>query len=176
MVVGAEIRLTAASDISATSEDSVRLRAFRGGGHVCGVQDGSVYVLYRGVRQPDPAKDSVLFLGPDGVEARRLEAERQSSECGGSLELDVDEPVPDAAAWALLFESGAYVLADGAVRYRRGEGGRQPLTEPVLRDMRLHGSTGALQLRLPPDPDSLPRLASPPVNATIRSLNQELDP
>jgi hypothetical protein len=176
IVLGAELRFTAATDVSATSDDSVRLRAFRGGGRVCGLQDGSVRVVYRGVRQPDPAKDSVLLMGSDAIEARRLESVRPSSECGGSLELDVDEPGPDAAVYALLFETGAYVLAEGAVRYRRGAGGRQPLTEPILRGMGLEAATGALQIRLPANRDSLPRLAGPPVKATIRSLNRGFDP
>jgi hypothetical protein len=172
IVLGAELRFTAAGDVSATSDDSVRLRAFRGGGHVCGFQDGSVRVVYRGARQPDPAKDSVLLVGPDGVEAGRLESVRSSTECGGSLDLRMDEPAPESAAYALLFETGAYVLAEGAVRYRRGSGGRQPLTEPILRDMGFEEATGALQLRLQPDPDSLPRLADRPVTTRIRSLNQ----
>jgi hypothetical protein len=172
IVLGAELRFTSASDISATSDDSVRLRAFRGGGQVCGAQNGSVRVVYRGVRQPDPAKDSVLLLGPDGVETRRIESVRQSTDCGGSLELVMDEPARASAAYTLLFETGAYVLADGAVRYRRGAGGRQPLTEPVFRDMAFQGDAGALHLHLPPDPDSLPRLAGAPVRARIRSLNQ----
>ena len=31
-----------------------------------------------------------------------------------------------------FFETGSYHLGDDALRYRRGSGGRQPLTEPVL--------------------------------------------
>jgi hypothetical protein len=176
VVLGAELRFTAPGDVAATARDSVRLRAFRGGGHLCALDEESVRVLYQGVRQPDPVKDSVLFVGPDAVEVHRLESARASSDCGGSLHFLLDGSVPTGAVYVLVFETGTYVLADGAVRYRRGASGRQPLTEPVLWNTEFQGRPDGLGIRFHPHPDSLPRLAGRPWGTTIRSLNEGVLP
>lgn len=69
-----------AEDLAMLSAHSLRLRAFRGTAVVCGVAGGAVRVRYRGLRQPNPAKDSVLALDGDGraqplaLEAARVEA------------------------------------------------------------------------------------------------------
>jgi hypothetical protein len=176
VVLGAELRFMAPGDVAATAPDSVRLRAFRGGGELCSLDEEAVRVLYQGVRQPDPAKDSVLFVAPDSVEVRQLESARAASDCGGSLQLKVLGTVPPGAAYVLVFETGAYVLADGAVRYRRGAGGRQPLTEPVLWNMEFQGRPDGFGIHFHPHPDSLPRLAGRPWGTTIRSLNDGVLP
>jgi hypothetical protein len=118
-----------------TSERSLELRAFRGLGRVCGAADGRWEVAFRGLRVPDPARDSVLILGADGGWRA---AELTGSWAGG----DACEPDPGEAlrrlAWSpqgeippvlvRVFERGRYSLEDGAFRYLRGAGGRQPLT------------------------------------------------
>ncbi len=51
---------------------------------------------------------------------------------GGRSEVwTIDPPVPGALV-ARIFERGSYHVSDGALRYRRGLGGRQPLTLDVF--------------------------------------------
>jgi hypothetical protein len=121
--------------------DSLTLRAFRGLALIEGgpVQTRVVRVCFRGVRSPDPEKDSVLLLGVDGSwRAHDLEDRvRVSSGCPGLDEGSEEKwtlsPAPSGALLARVFERGSYHLADGALRYRRGEGGRQPLTPERIR-------------------------------------------
>ena len=47
----------------------------------------------------------------------------------------IDPPVPGALV-ARIFERGSYHVSGGALRYRRGMGGRQPLTLDVFDDDR----------------------------------------
>jgi hypothetical protein len=55
---------------------------------------------------------------------------------GGDPELwSVDPPVPGALV-VRVFERGSYHVSGGALRYRRGMGGRQPLTLDVFDDDR----------------------------------------
>ena len=137
-VLGAELRSLTAADV-AFGGDSVRLRAFRGGGGVCAADDRGLLVSYRGVRLPDPEKDSVLLLGPDLERSAAVEAVRAAAGCeregAASLRLEIRDSEPDslpAPALVLLFETGAYSISAAALRYRRGAGGRQPLTEANL--------------------------------------------
>ncbi len=124
-------------DIRFVEREAIGVRAFRGSGTVCGTA-GSVLVHYAGVRQPDPAKDSVLILAADGTRAAALLASGPAGAgaCGGSgpfseLAWSLTEAASPGDA-VLLFESGSYHLANDAVRYRRGAGGRQPLTPELL--------------------------------------------
>jgi type II secretory pathway component PulJ len=117
--------------------EGVALRAFRGVARVCAPvpSGGGWMVAYRGRRGPDPARDSVLVLGADGGwRAFDIEAVGAGSGCRA-----VDGEVVHRWAWALpegipdpvvarIFERGEYHLSEGALRYRRGAGGRQPLT------------------------------------------------
>ncbi|HUF12909.1 MAG TPA: hypothetical protein VMN78_07420 [Longimicrobiales bacterium] len=139
-VLGGELRTLTAVD-ALFDPDSVRLRAFRGVGRVCAATAGTVIMRYRGVRAPEPDKDSVLLLWPDGEAAFDLEAAAVPAFCpggeGAALAVGVpwrtaEETAPPAIA--LVFETGAYSLAGGAFRYRRGAGGRQPLTDATLSD------------------------------------------
>jgi len=121
--------------------DSIALRAFRGVGVVCPEGAGSpdVTVAWSGVRAPDPEKDSVLLLTDRGawVAADLLSARPTSDHCLADPEREMErwhlsvtpeEPV----VLARLFERGSYHVSSAALRYRRGRGGRQPLTPEVF--------------------------------------------
>lgn len=116
------------------SDGAIALRAFRGFGRICGHEDGTLTIAYRGTRLPDPGRDSLLILGPDGrwspdsfelVSAPGLCTELADERVVGVAGLTRD---PDRVVLIRVFERGSYHLADGAFRYRRGGGGRQPLT------------------------------------------------
>lgn len=164
VILRGDLRVLAPADVAAATADSVRFRAFRGGGPVCGGTGDDIWVRYQGSRAPDPAKDSVLLITGPGTEAVRGLRSVSGAPCASGLAFRLTETVEDAV-YALLFETGAYHLSDGALRYRRGAGGRQPLTESLLVrpafDMRspLH-----LRIDLLPGRDSL-RSASPRVRA-----------
>lgn len=140
--------------------DSLPLRAFRGWALRCPEdpgRPGGVVVAYRGDRSPNPAKDSVLVLTPQGWHptdlVRRAGTTRPS--CPGGLDFDTElwtlEP-PAPGVLMRVFERGSYHLAEGALRYRRGRGGRQPLTPEVfVESSALGGSRGRLLLRLATD-------------------------
>jgi prepilin-type N-terminal cleavage/methylation domain-containing protein len=146
--------------------DSVKLRAFRGAAWVCpGVDHGvPLLVAWRGVRQPDPEKDSVLLLDDAGYwSAAELTASSRTPErCPAAptvtvMGWEVSPPPTGTPVLARLFESGSYHIADGALRYRRGAGGRQPLTAPVLRTppsgLELAGTSISLHLLADADPE-----------------------
>jgi hypothetical protein len=160
VVLGAELRFLAPGDVAAVGPDSLRIRAFRGGGPTCGVEAaGSIHVLYRGVRQPDASKDSLILVTPHAGIPTRLVSSSASHECGGSTRMTLDPEPPPDVTYALVFETGAYSVTSGAIRYRRGGGGRQPLTEVLFRDMAIEPAPGGVRVRLAVDHDSLPRLA-----------------
>lgn len=164
LILEREIRYLAAPDVLALADDSLRLRAIRGGGPVCGGTGTSLNVRYRGVRRPEPEKDSVLLVRsrePGGV-AYALRSVAGDTACGGSLRLELDGGSDVAAGLALVFEVGSYHISEGALRYRRGAAGKQPLTEAVLARGGFAASApplAPLHVRLPLHPDSLPRVA-----------------
>ena len=95
-------------------------------------------VSYVGDRAPDPAKDSVLLLAADGGRAVRalVGTAAPSRPCAmlepaGSAAWRLDASAPLGTVAAQLFERGSYHLSGSALRYRRGAGGRQPLTPEV---------------------------------------------
>jgi type II secretory pathway component PulJ len=115
--------------------DTLGLRAYRGLALVQGREaDGQVSVCYRGIRNPNPEKDSVLFLSGDaGWTAHALLSRaRRDPGClegtGGWEEVWHVEPEPRGPVLGRVFERGSYHFSAGAFRYRRGAGGRQPLT------------------------------------------------
>ncbi len=176
-ILGGELRALAAADISALAADSIRIRAVRGGGAICAVDGSSVLVRYRGVRLPEPEKDSVLLIGseaPDGVPVA-VRGAAVDEACGGTVRLGLEVAPEVRGGWALVFETGAYHVGDGALRYRRGAGGRQPMTETLFdgggfEDL---GPVGMeLDLRL--SADALPRLEATPVRTRFRLLNREM--
>lgn len=141
-ILGAELRTLTAAD-AGFGPDSVRLRAFRGAGVVCAAAAGSLLVGYRGVRLPEPDKDSILLVWPGFEAAYQVTSVVQDGggDCASSgsatpLRIAAAWRAPDSAppALALVFETGAYSIAASALRYRRGAGGRQPLTQANLSD------------------------------------------
>ena len=144
IVIGKELRAgVRGTDWMPPVADSLALRAFRGWGPVCGggTGPGNIVVAYRGERAANPVKDSVLILTPDGWRQADLTARaRASGSCsmdlGGEPEAwTIDPPVPGGLV-ARVFERGSYHLSGGALRYRRGLGGRQPLTPDLFDDDR----------------------------------------
>lgn len=129
----------------ASGGDSLALRAFRGVGLVKGGEVGGdeLRVCFRGIRSPNADKDSVLLLGKDGRwRAHELLGRvRAEDECpglgGGWEEVWTLSPDPGDAILGRVYERGSYHLVNGALRYRRGEGGRQPLTPERLKSGRL---------------------------------------
>ena len=120
--------------------DTLAVRALRGVALVCPgsvVGDGMV-VVPDGARAPDPAKDSVWVLVP-GQAARpvALVSSEPAPPCAalgpeGASRWTVSEELPPAPELAVYFEHGSYHLSGAALRYRRGDAGRQPLTPEVL--------------------------------------------
>lgn len=120
----------------------LQLRAFRGLGEVCPSlrsEDGAV-VRYRGLREPDPEKDSLLVLTDDGTwhRLRLVSREEEAPPCPGgdpgAWERWRWEPPLDGVLLARVFERGSYHIQDRALRYMSGIGGRQPLTPERLLD------------------------------------------
>ena len=144
IVIGKELRAgVRGRDWIVRAPDRLSLRAFRGWGPVCalGTEPGNIVVVYHGERAANPAKDSVLILTADGWQ--RADLMRRASgagscamDLGGDSEMwTIDPPVPGALV-ARIFERGSYHVSGGALRYRRGLGGRQPLTPYVFDDDR----------------------------------------
>jgi len=140
-VLRAEVEGGVPGDDWSVIDDSLSLRAFRGTGLVCSAAssgDGLV-VSWVGYRRPDPTKDSVWVAGAMGAVAVTglVGVETAPESCGmepldGGLMLRLSEVVPFDAAVARVYERGAYSVTGAALRYRRGGGGRQPLTAEVF--------------------------------------------
>ena len=143
-------------DWAAHAPDSIRLRAFRATAIPCGPPvDSTLVVGVRGVRALDPSKDSVLVLTVDGRWEVAAVVGRVAGECDSrdmpfwstsptEVERWTLRPMPVAPVLLRVFETGSYHLADGVLRYRRGAGGRQPLTEAVLTSARFADSVGVV--------------------------------
>lgn len=121
--------------------DTLGIRAYRGLALFRGRDpEGEVSVCYTGVRLPDPEKDSLLVLGIGGT-WRSVDLLKRTGGGSGCWDgnrgrnetwtVEEDES-PDPWLLARVFERGSYHLVDGALRYRRGAGGRQPLTPANL--------------------------------------------
>ena len=117
-------------------DGELRLRAFRGTAYRCHDQPArGVAVAVSGYRAPDPAKDSVLVLSGDGAWSPAALVRRSRGGSAGCEELGgfqaevwhLEPARPDLLA-AAYYERGAYRFSNGAFRYRRGNGGWQPLT------------------------------------------------
>ena len=178
-VLAGELRLLQPDeDIALIASESAAVRVLRGLALVCGANGAGILVRYRGVRTPEPAKDSVLLLRADSA-ARPLPLVSASpapaacaAEPGEHVELWTlgAGAFPPAGSAALLFENGTYALTGGALRYRRGEGGRQPLTVEWLDD----GASGFQALNPAGDPTADPaRAAAVVVRATAEVPGSE---
>jgi hypothetical protein len=140
IVIGKELRAgVRGRDWIGSALDSISLRAFRGWGPVCGwgSESGRITVAYHGERAANPAKDSVLILTADGWRRANLTGRASGprsceTDLGGDSEVwTIDPPIPGALV-VRIFERGSYHVSGGALRYRRGRGGRQPLTLDVF--------------------------------------------
>ena len=144
IVIGKELRAgVRGRDWIGPASDSLSLRAFRGWGPVCGsvAEHGNIVVAYHGERAANPVKDSVLILTADGwrradLTGRASGARSCVMDLGGDPEVWTIEPPIAGALVARIFERGSYHVSGGALRYRRGLGGRQPLTQEVFDDDR----------------------------------------
>ena len=144
IVIGKELRAgVRGRDWIDPASDSLSLRAFRGWGPVCGsgTEPGNIVVVYHGERAANPAKDSVLILTADGwrradLTRRALGAQSCAMDPRGDSEVWTIEPPVTGALVARIFERGSYHVSGGALRYRRGRGGRQPLTPDLFDDDR----------------------------------------
>jgi hypothetical protein len=123
-ILGAEVRATAPSDLRAVSADSIALRVYRGWAVVDGVQDDGITLNYEGIREPDPAKDSLLIVGSERTGSFTFVS-------GDPLTIRPDVPI-ESGDLVLFFESGTYHLASNALRYHRGFEGRQPVTDELI--------------------------------------------
>jgi hypothetical protein len=161
VVLGKELRAgVRGRDWVVHAPDSLSLRAFRGWGPVCGpgTEPGKIVVDYHGERLANPVKDSVLILTADGwwptdLTRRASGVESCAMDTDGNPELwSIDPPVPGALV-ARVFERGSYHVSGGALRYRRGRGGRQPLTLDVFDDDRstIEASSAEVVFRLVAD-------------------------
>ena len=155
-----ELRMLGAGDVAVFAE-SVSVRAFRGSAIPCDTA-GAVRVRYTGARPPDPTKDSVIALA-DGIEVvAALTSATPAAPGAGCAPLAREQvfavavapPLPPAAAW-IVFERGTYSIGGGALRYRRGFGGRQPVTVPAFDD-------GGSAFTLAPAPAALDVFLAPP--------------
>ena len=172
LVLGTELRTLAPVDLAAFPGDSVRIRAVRGGGPVCARDGDRLVVRYQGTRLPDPDKDSALIVTggsrlhetvapvdgwthsdacPDGL---AIQLGRAAERSGGSPH----PPDLPERGLLLVFETGSYSFGRRAFRYRRGQGGRQPLTEELLATGEIESRADRILLRLRYDPATLPRL------------------
>jgi prepilin-type N-terminal cleavage/methylation domain-containing protein len=144
------------------SEGELSLRAFRWTGVVCEAgMEGREGTERRfevwGTRAPDPGKDSVLVLAPDGTwRAAELAWITSTTPCeeGGGPAIQVAlRPAADDGVLLRGFERGRYGISNGAFRYRRGGGGRQPLTPERFQSGRLLEAAGGMWLEAVMVPD-----------------------
>ena len=139
-------RLTLRSELAALGPrearsaggDSLRMRAVRGAGRVCRIESDAVVVDLQAVRSPEPDKDSLELIGSLGAvhTVDLVGAGAEPDACGATARgrptrLRSSGRVGTDVIFIRLFETGSYHLDRGALRYRRGLGGRQPLTPEV---------------------------------------------
>ncbi len=124
-----------ATDLHAVARDSVTARILRGLAVVCAQDGESAYARYRGLRLPDPGKDSALYVGIEHV-VPILSARVDSTACAhgaGESVVAFTWPAnaPTGSLW-LIFETGSYHLQNNALRYRRPGDSRQPITNEII--------------------------------------------
>ena len=171
LILNGDLRYAAGPDM-VPGRDSIRLRAVRGGGTVCG-GGPELRIRYRGARRPDPTKDSALVLtgGATAGSVHEVASVASDGDCGG-YRLQLSPAAGAEVGMVLIFETGTYHLSGGALRYRRGRGGRQPVTEAVLDDPWFEWTAGGLVARLPLHADTFLRLPAAEQRATVRLLSR----
>ena len=176
LILNQELRHASPADLTLTT-DSVRLRAVRGVGVVCGAVGAERRVRYEGVRRPDPTKDSAVVVTGSSTDGTRHAVTGVVGDDGcGDYRLALS-PAPVApSGLVLVFETGSYHLSGGALRYRRGRGGRQPVTEALLTRSGFEYRAGRVALRLELAADSLPRLSRRWPTAGVQLLNRPVEP
>jgi len=164
LIVRAEFQDLAAADVRAITTDSLAARVYRGAGIVCAVDSTRVLLRYRGMRRPEPDKDSLLVLGEERAVAF-ADAVLPGNVCAA---LPGEDLIALRAqqrlrlnAVVLVFESGAYHVATRALRYRRGLEGRQPVTDELLDDRASGFAAEAGQRGVVVRLRSRPRLVAP---------------
>ena len=125
-------------------------RTFTGHGTRCG-EEGWILA---GRRQPDPGRDSLWVVMGDGrlrVVDLRAVGGASCPDSVAAIRLETEPPLPGDARIVRVFERGLWRV-DDAVRYRRGGGGAQPLTAPVLDSRRseLRVDDGGVVLEVAP--------------------------
>lgn len=176
LILEGELRHLTSADVGVAAAESLQVRAFRGGGVICKSEGADILVRYRGMRLPNPAKDSVLLVTarePGGAASFGVEAGAADTACGGALRVTLTSAPEHPRGVALLYESGSYHLSSGALRYRVGRGGRQPLTEVLFHEavFRTIASKPGLWLSLDLRVDSLPRLRRTRHELPLNALN-----
>lgn len=153
-VLRGELGHTYAVDLRGSSRDSLAMRFFRAAGPVCATDGMDLHTRLLGDRAPDATKDSVLVIREDGSEVTALlVAAARTSACttsapGENWRLRI---TPSARGmWVMVYESGGYHLTSGALRYRIGREGRQPLTDERFRSVttRFSRSAGGISAAL----------------------------
>jgi len=177
-IMTSELRSLRTNDIHAIARDSVRMRVFRGWGIVCATSDERVTLRYSGLRQPDATKDSLLVFGEDRIGTFRhsdLPGDGCAAQAGEELLALAPSMPVGRGQIVMIFETGSYLLALHALRYRRGAEGRQPLTDELLDETRSrfvmdsNGRGIRLTIRSVPEPDPAGRQS----DSRVRLLNQE---
>lgn len=144
-ILGSEIRyLVPHHDLRLVDRERIELRVLRGLAISCAVEADGIMVRYRGIRGPDPEKDSLIVIGAEGRGTLELLASRPMGDSCAGEEVRPGERVyrwgldreRGTGRLFLLFESGSYHLSEGAFRYWRGASGRQPLTPELFDDER----------------------------------------
>ena len=134
-ILRAELEDLTPADRRVVARDSLSLRVFRGMGIVCAINPPVATLRYTGVRQPDPAKDSLLAIANEQAGTIRQISTRAAA-CVHHLTEQLVALEPDfrvdTGTIVLFFESGAYYVSSNALRYRRGPGGLQPMTDDVI--------------------------------------------
>lgn len=174
IIVGNELRSLTAADVTRGGGVALAVRAPRGSGPLCSAVGRTVSLRYSGSRRPDPETDSLLLVTERGAEETRAVAAVSGSGCGGTgLTLSLDQPTAVRAGFGVVFEPGSYHASGGAIRYRLGRAGRQPLTEAFFSRATFAPGPGAagLLVHLEPHRDSLRHGVDESATLLIPSLN-----
>lgn len=174
IILGNELRDLTGADIIRGGGQTLAIRAPRGSGPVCAADGRSVSLRYSGSRQPAPEKDSVLLLAAGGATEIRAVAAVSGGACGNlGLTLSLDHEMDVRARFGVVFEPGSYHASGGAIRYRLGRAGRQPLTEAFFARAAFAPGSGAagLLVHLEPHPESLSHRIRSPAILPIPSRN-----